>query len=204
MNKEEIIAAGNKILERFNYPNFHGCIAQARILFIAFGGKQNEFIKASNKINLDGVLAIDQYKSLIGSFIETVENDLISNFSITRLYKTETVNQYLLQAENLLQKKDLHPAAAVVLIGASLEEFLRNWVSDENIKLPSKPSIDTYALLLKENNLLDKQDHKEIQVWGGLRNDAAHGYWDKVSDRDKIELMLIGVNSFIRKKQSVK
>ena len=37
-----------------------------------------------------------------------------------------------------------------------------------------------------------------ITSWGGVRNHAAHGEWDEVSNRDRIKLMLEGVNLFMR------
>jgi hypothetical protein len=40
---------------------------------------------------------------------------------------------------------------------------------------------------------------KDITSWGGLRNHAAHGEWDEVSDKKRVGLMLEGVNLFMRK-----
>jgi hypothetical protein len=40
---------------------------------------------------------------------------------------------------------------------------------------------------------------KDITSWGGLRNHAAHGEWDEVKDRQRISIMLEGVNLFMRK-----
>ena len=97
-------------------------------------------------------------------------------------------------------KLDVPQATAAVLIGASLEEFLRNWIIDQNLNTENaKPTIDNYAKILKEVGLIDKQDIKEITSWAGLRNDAAHGHWELVSSHEKINYMLIGVNLFIKK-----
>ena len=42
---------------------------------------------------------------------------------------------------------------------------------------------------------------KDITSWAGVRNHAAHGEWEEVSDRKRVQLALEGVNLFMRKKQ---
>ena len=107
---------------------------------------------------------------------------------------------FLSQASNLLSSNDVHPAAPTVFIGASLEEFLRNWIEEADINLGGKkPSLESYSNLLREAELITKQDAKDITSWGGLRNYAAHGEWEEVKDRQRINLMLEGVNLFMRK-----
>lgn len=64
-----------------------------------------------------------------------------------------------------------------------------------------KPSLDSYAKILRESDLIDKQDSKDITAWAGIRNDAAHGHWQKVESKEKISLVLQGVNLFLRKHQ---
>lgn len=199
MEKALIIEKGQNILNTFNYPNYLGSLASMRNLIASYDGKQNEFYRAIDEVNGKSPLALDNYKSILRGFIDTVKNDLMFEVSFTRKLKIETVNEYLKQAEYILNKKDMHPAVAAFLIGASLEEFLRNWLVDENMPIPAKPSIDIYALALLGKDFLSKQDHKDILSWAGLRNDAAHGYWDKVKDREQIKLMLYGVNSFINR-----
>ena len=94
----------------------------------------------------------------------------------------------------------MHPAAPAVLGGAALEEFLRNWIEEANLPLGNKKaSIDTYTGLLREADLITKQDAKDITAWAGIRNHAAHGEWDEVKDKQRIQLMLEGINLFMRK-----
>ena len=94
----------------------------------------------------------------------------------------------------------MHPAAPCILIGAALEEFLRNWVTDLGlISDESGPSLDNYSNILRREEFIDKPDSKDIVSWAGLRNDAAHGHWEKVNDKKKISIMLDGVNLFLRK-----
>lgn len=94
----------------------------------------------------------------------------------------------------------MHPAAPVVLVGATLEEFLRTWVEAESLPLGNrKPGLEAYSQLLRDADAISKQDAKDTLSWGGLRNHAAHGEWEEVSDRLRIKLMLEGVNLFLRK-----
>jgi polyhydroxyalkanoate synthesis regulator phasin len=37
---------------------------------------------------------------------------------------------------------------------------------------------------------------KQITAWLGLRNDAAHGHWDRYTEKE-VEAMINGVNNFI-------
>lgn len=59
--------------------------------------------------------------------------------------------------------------------------------------------MDSYAKVLREADLITKQDVKDITSWSGLRNHAAHGEWAEVNDKNRISIMLGGVNLFMRK-----
>ncbi|UTB32034.1 MAG: hypothetical protein NKF70_11095 [Methanobacterium sp. ERen5] len=137
---------------------------------------------------------------ILNSFINYINSGLLEGISLERQAQIDIVSDFLDQANKLLNDNKVHPAAPTVIIGASLEEFLRNWVEETELCLINKnPSIDSYGKVLKENDLISKQDMKDITSWGGLRNHAAHGQWNEVEDRKRISLMLEGVNLFMRK-----
>lgn len=200
MDKEKILEIGQSITVP---PNIHTVLAkQAEIknFIAAVAGKNNAFYEAVGRTRVTTVLASEQLKAILESFLSSVRNDLVSNASYERRIQTTVVNDYLSQAEDLLSKMEFHPATSATLIGASLEEFLRNWALDQNlISEDIKPSIDGYASVLKKEGLINKQDYKDIISWAGLRNDAAHGHWELVSNRDRITNMLDGVNLFVKK-----
>jgi hypothetical protein len=99
----------------------------------------------------------------------------------------------------MLESNGYHPAGAAVLIGASLEEFLRSWVEAAGLTIGNaKPGLDTYAKALRAEELITKQDLKDITSWAGIRNHAAHGEWEQTGDRSRVRLMLEGVNLFMR------
>ena len=58
----------------------------------------------------------------------------------------------------------------------------------------AEAAADALAEVLGEQ-VATKQDIKDITSWSGLRNHAAHGEWDLVSDRRQVDLMLQGVEA---------
>jgi hypothetical protein len=200
MDKEQILKIGNSIKGNLNIYHFQAKQAEIKNFISVYAGKNNPFYEAADKLRIMAALSSDQLNNILDAFLRSIENDLISNVSFERKIKIEVVNDYLIQAKELLLKTEYHTAVVAFLIGASLEEFLRSWIVEEDIDLSGqKPSINSYASALKKKNLIDQQDVKDITSWGGIRNNAAHGQWDSVGSREKIELMLGGVSLFIKK-----
>lgn len=202
MEKDEIIKHAKRIHDA-TATNSTGSLIQAQEFLKTYAGSDNQFLKLLLEVN-PSKTANDtvrhRTKSVLISFIEYVENDLLRAISLEREIQLETVSDYLDQANTLLNDKKVHPAAAAVIIGASLEEFLRTWLEEEKVDLLEiKNSIDSYSKELQKLQLISKQDIKDIVSWGGIRNDAAHGHWENVEDRQRIRNMLEAVNLFIRK-----
>jgi len=201
MTKEHLIEQSERII-KLSQTNAQSGLTQAVEFLRTYAGEKTTFYKVLAEIN---VRATDPYKinyisSVLSSFIQYVKNDLLRTVSLEREIQIETVSDYLSQAENLLNDKNVHAAAPAVLIGASLEEFLRNWLEETGFDLTTiKNSLDGYSTELRKQEKISKQDLKDIVSWGGTRNDAAHGHWDNVQDRNRIKLMLEGVNLFMRK-----
>ena len=165
-----------------------------------YAGEKSSFYKYVNKLNGSTSWNAGIAISTLNSFVRFLENDLTEGISIERKAQIDVVSDFLSQANQLLESKGVHPAAACVIIGASLEEFLRTWIESEDLVISnSKPGIDTYSKALREANLITKQDFKDITSWSGFRNHAAHGEWNEVSEKSKVSLMLQGVNLFMRK-----
>jgi hypothetical protein len=137
---------------------------------------------------------------ILNSFLQYVQAGLHQEVSPERRAQLDVVSDFLDMANSLLETKGVHPAAPAVLIGATLEEFLRTWVEAESLSLGSrKLGLETYSQVLRDANLITKQDGKDITSWAGIRNHAAHGEWNEVSDKNRISLMLEGINLFMRK-----
>ncbi len=141
-----------------------------------------------------------QLAAIVQGFMGSLKRGLGGAVSPERKAQLDTVSDLLEQAQQLLDDKAVHPAAPAVLIGATLEEFLRGWIEANDLSLGNrKPGLNNYALVLLEAEMISKQDMKDIQSWGGLRNHAAHGEWSEVDNRQRIFLMLEGINLFLRK-----
>jgi hypothetical protein len=211
MTTQELIDHAKKMLTKFTNENAKQIYIEACEFFKIYVGVNTSFYKnLEASKGKDGTLAnwalynimLNDTKSVLSGFISFAENGLYDGISPEKKAKLEVVNDYLNLAQDFLNDKDIHPAAAAVIIGASLEEFLRNWVFSEGLSLGTlNPGIDTYAKELRSKDLIDKQDSKDITSWAGIRNDAAHGVFEKVMDKNKIDLMLQGVNLFLRKYQ---
>ena len=200
MDKEKILKICDELKAENNHFNFHAKAAEIKNFISSVCGKSNSFYEAVDKVRIAAAFPMEQLNYIVDAFRRSIENELISNTSYERKLQTAVVNDFLLQAEDILQKVELHAAVAAFLIGASLEEFLRNWVVEQNLLHDiKKASINNYAMALKQNNLIDLQEYKEITAWTGIRNDAAHGNWNKVDNRDKLNLVLSGVTIFIKK-----
>ncbi|MEU3905894.1 DUF4145 domain-containing protein [Streptomyces goshikiensis] len=92
------------------------------------------------------------------------------------------------QVRRLLDDKQTHPAAAIVLCGAALESALRALAEARGLELTERPSLSAYSRLLRKDELITKQEAKDLEQVGGLRNAAAHGQFDELS-RERAGLM---------------
>lgn len=198
MEKSDLLKQADRILQRFDQNGISEAIEFLRV----YAGEKSSFYKGISKLNPQSFWntgVVDTARGFMQGFRNFVENDLHQGISLERKAQVDTVSDFLEQANTLLNSPGVHPAAPCMIIGASLEEFLRNWFEEADLKIDGSPSIDSYARALREEDLINKQDYKDITSWAGLRNDAAHGKWSDVSDKNRIALMLEGVNLFIRK-----
>ena len=92
------------------------------------------------------------------------------------------------QVHQLNEDNDAHPAAAVVLAAAALELRVRSTVAGRGLELQERPSLMAYCRRLRQDEVISAQDVKEFDVVAGLRNDAAHGHFERLS-RERAGLM---------------
>ena len=114
--------------------------------------------------------------------------------------KIDLISDFMIQAIELSSNKKFHPAAAGILMGASLEEFLKKLAEEKQVDITGiKQTIDPVSKELYQKKIISKQDLKDITSWAGIRNDATHGNFDEVNDRKRIQNAIEGVNLFMRK-----
>ena len=182
----------------------HGEAAKAQVceFLRSYAGPKSAFLKQAEAAHGFSTRLVATLDSIVKSFIEYLQAGLATGVSPERRAQLDVVSDLLGQANSLLEDNRYHPAAAAILLGACLEEFLRMWVEAESLSIGnSKPGIDAYSKALRAEDLISRQDAKDITSWAGVRNHAAHGEWEEVSDRNRIRLMLEGVNLFMRQRQ---
>ncbi len=204
MDTQELLDQARKLRVRLNSygteGSGEGARAQVSEFMRNYAGPKSSFYLAITEVRGFDFYKVKQLTYIVDSFIQYVEAGLHTGISPERRAQLDVLSDFLEQAQQLLETKGVHPAAPAVLIGATLEEFLRTWVEHDGLSLGSKkPSLQNYASVLRGADLITKQDVKDITAWGGTRNSAAHGKWDEVSDKNRITLMLEGVNLFMRK-----
>ncbi|MDK1119477.1 MAG: hypothetical protein QGM50_11915 [Anaerolineae bacterium] len=204
MDTEKLIEHTDRLIQKAGNPKtIEGVYSEVAQFLRSYAGPKSEFlasVKVYNPRSYGSDYASKYISSVLISFKDYVKSGLLEELSPTRKAQIDVVSDFLEQAHTLLETSGVHPAAPAVLIGASLEEFLRNWIEEAGLSIGNKkPSLDSYAKTLRENELITKQDVKDITAWGGLRNHAAHGEWDQVSDKNRVMLMLEGINLFMRK-----
>ena len=89
--------------------------------------------------------------------------------------------------------------AAAVLLGAVLEDSLRK-IADSNgietLKANGKPlSMEPLNVSLRKKEAYGPLVQKQITSWANLRNDAAHGHYDRY-DAEQTKQMLLFVQKF--------
>jgi hypothetical protein len=202
MDQTQIIAEAERLIQQCRSSGETiGALSQARELVRATAGERNSFYKGLLAVeqnwNLD--FACKHIESALRAYIAFLKTGL-AGISLQRQAQIDVVSDILEQAQQLIDTKGVHPAAPAVLIGAAVEEFLRNWVEEASITIANRrPGIDAYTSALREAELISKQDVKDLTSWAGVRNHAAHGEWDQVGDSARVRLMLEGVNLFMRK-----
>jgi len=204
MRQAEDLRARIRRYARQDHAGAYGEAAKAQVceFLRAYAGPKSAFLKQAEAAQGFSGYLVTTLDSILTSFVEYLQAGLATGISPERKAQLDVVSDILVQANSLLEDDRYHPAAAAILIGASLEEFLRTWVEAEGLSIGSaKLGIDAYCKTLRAADLISKQDAKDVTAWGGIRNHAAHGEWEEVSDRARIRLMLEGVNLFLRQKE---
>lgn len=152
-----------------------------------------EFMEVDEQRLGDSFSRLMQKAAILEALKEDHDGGYLLN--IRGMLRAEVFGELIEQAEHL-HKEGYHLASAVIS-GAVLEEHLRRLCAKHAaIVLPAKPKLDTMnAELVKagEYNLLQQ---KEITLWAGIRNSAAHGRGDEIN-RENSEVLFRGVLRFV-------
>lgn len=117
---------------------------------------------------------------------------------VAEIVRSEQFSSYLEMAEHLLAEG--YKDAAAVIAGSSLEVHLKNLATKASLPIASTDGQPFKASRLNDDlargQVYDKNAQKLITGWLGIRNDAAHGDYDKVKKQD-VELMAKWIRTFV-------
>lgn len=119
-----------------------------------------------------------------------------SLFSLKKLVEAELFDEFLEQAEHLLDAGYFQPAAVVA--GSVLEDGLRKLCHVHEVTLPDNPKLDWMNSELAKKGAYTKLVQKRITSLADLRNSAAHGKWSEFEKSD-VESMVRDIRDFMAK-----
>jgi hypothetical protein len=157
-----------------------------------------------NSRRTKGYAAEPRLESLLG-IVEALQEDYRAGAlaPIQELIRAEVFDDFLEMGEHLLDQGYKDPSA--VVIGSVLEQHLRKLCDRSGIPtaLPDgKPKkADLLNSELAANKTYEKLDQKSVTAWLDLRNDAAHGHYDRYG-AEQVRLLLLGVRDFINRTRS--
>ncbi len=122
-------------------------------------------------------------------------------FDIKGLVAAELFSDLLDQAEHLLEQG--YKDAAAVMVGSVLEEHLRQLCVRHNVDVYDLKDGKTVARKADRLNselarvaVYSALDSKQVTAWLGLRNDAAHGHYERYT-KEQVQNLMRGVIEFM-------
>lgn len=199
---EELLAAGDTNLEQ----GPEGAAVRARCVAVlerlAPGGSSYRRMVTGTEEAASYWDHKEVIKSAVGS-LQALREDLSAGYmaTLSALIHGETFADFLDMATHLLDEG--YKDAAAVIGGRALEGHLR--VLAEKAGIPTTSPADGRPLKaerlnadLRAANAYGKGDQKSVTAWLDLRNDAAHGLYEKY-EPGQVGLMTSGVRDFIRR-----
>ena len=152
-------------------------------------------VKAFNRMHNRHYLHVAEVAGILKAVQHDIKSGMLANFR--SLIQAEVFADFLDMAEHL--HRENYKDASAVLLGAVLEDSLRK-IADANgvdiMNSNGKPlTIDPLNVALAKKGVYNALVQKQITSWANLRNDAAHGYFDKY-DSAQVQQMLLFVQNF--------
>ena len=111
--------------------------------------------------------------------------------NIKQLVQADLFDSELEVANELAEKGFLRSAGAVA--GVILENHLHQVVVNHNLKTRKKPTINNFNQLLKDNDVLDTETWRRIQLLGDIRNNCVHDNQVKPTE-ESVRNLIAGVD----------
>lgn len=163
------------------------------ILQRAFGPKSTHYVNFTAIPGKQGLSysPVRRGQGILRAALDDFEGGYL--FEIRRLIEAEVFADFLDRAEELLDAGYRAPAAVVA--GCVLEDGLRKLCEAHGVALPDRPKLDRMNADLAKAGAYSKLVLKRITAVADVRNNAAHGHWDKF-DADDVRDMIDWISRF--------
>ena len=194
---ERIIGGGSSRVDVVSFYKF----SSASISFVMklFGENHPYFKAFSEKVSNAMASSTKRGIGMLHAIKGEIEQGWLT--STRGLISADIFGDFLEMAEHLLSEGYKDPAA--VLIGSALEQHLKNLCAANNIDVDverngkaSPKKADVINADLVKGSVYSKLDHKNVTLWLGLRNNAAHGNFSEYNSK-QVSLMLSAVSEFM-------
>ncbi|MCK4735797.1 MAG: hypothetical protein KAT65_25305 [Methanophagales archaeon] len=142
MNPDDLIKQARRIIA--NKQSQLGMLVEAKEFLRVYAGEKSAFFQDLKNVRPPTnqyILITGDIADILTAFINYVENGLLEGISIERKAQIDVVSDFIGQADTLLNSNEVHPAAPAVIIGAALEEFLRNWIDEGGLSLGGRSQV---------------------------------------------------------------
>src|SRR5213080_2145655 len=150
MEQDELVSHLRRLLAKIRADDsIYGTHSEVCEFLRIHTNPKNAFLQAISKFDPHKINVEYAAKSIsqnLIALVDSIEAGVHEGLSPQRQAELDVVSDFLGMANLLLETPGVHPAAPAVLIGATLEEFLRTWVEAENIPLGNKKQgLETYS-----------------------------------------------------------
>jgi len=180
---------------KYNSELFAELETSSQSLVLKLYGNEHPYYKGLK----ESLKYYENAKQIRGIF-KAIKREIDDGFilSIRDLVSAEIFSDFIEMAEYLL--KENYKDASAVIIGSVLENRLRLLTSANELEIYDQNGNPKKANMLNidlyKADIYGKLEQKSVVAWLDLRNQAAHGHYDKY-DKTQVEMMLSYVRDFI-------
>jgi len=187
-------------VEWLEYKTFYTFKTASISFILKLFGKDHPYFTEFERHTDSGTLSNVQ---IAVGILNAIKDELEGGWldSTRGLISADIFGDFLEMAEHLLEENYKDPAA--VLTGSALEQHLRNLAISNSIETEvefkgkmSNKKADVLNADLCKAGVYSKIDQKSVTAWLGIRNDAAHGHFDKYT-AEQVNFMITAVSELI-------
>ncbi len=201
---DDLIEKGITILDQYERGNdsslaghdYSFIFSSRNFIEILFGKTHMLTITMDNKYNEKSSDYIDVILGILHSAKHAIENDYMQKQELS--IAGSVFDSTLVQAKELLEKKYKDPAA--ILGRVIIEDALRRLANNNDIAIVNEKGDNKKVSILndelKKKEVYGQVQWRRVQTWLDIGNEAAHGNFEKVREKD-VESLLKDVELFI-------